>query len=270
MSPQSHDPAELSSQERERYARHLVLPSVGEAGQLRLKHSRVLVIGAGGLGSAALLYLAGVGVGHIGIVDDDDVTLSNLQRQILHGTSTLHQPKTASARHRLLDVNPDIEVASHPVRFAASNAQEIARDYDIVVDGTDNFETRYIINDACLAIGIPYVYGAIFRLEGQASLLCTPDGPCYRCLFPQSPPRGSVLAGSEAGILGAIPGVIGTLEAVEAIKVIVGFGRSLRGRLLVFDGAALRFNEVRIEKDPACPSCGTSARGDGKREEPNS
>jgi sulfur-carrier protein adenylyltransferase/sulfurtransferase len=257
MNHQLDREADLTPQDRQRYARHLVLPSVGEAGQLRLKHSRVLVVGAGGLGSAALLYLAGAGVGRIGIVDDDRVTLSNLQRQVIHGTATLDEPKPDSARRRLLDLNPDIEVMTHPVRLNPSNAEEIAAGYDLVLDGTDNFETRYVINDACLAVGIPYVYGAIFRLEGQASVLCTSDGPCYRCLFPHAPPAESVLTGAEAGILGAIPGVIGTIEAVEAIKHIVGFGQSLRGRLLVFDGAALRFDEIHVEKDPNCPSCGS-------------
>ncbi len=257
MNSESETQSGLSPQERRRYARHLVLPSIGEAGQLRLKTSRVLVVGAGGLGSAALLYLAGAGVGRIGIVDDDRVTLSNLQRQVIHGTATLDEPKPESARRRLLDVNPDIEVATYPIRFEPSNAMDIAPGYDLIVDGTDNFETRYTINDVCLALAIPYVYGAIFRLEGQASLLCSPEGPCYRCLFPHSPPEGSVLTGAEAGILGAVPGVIGTIEAVEAIKRIVGIGRSLRGRLLVFDAAAMHFDEIHVEKNPDCPACGT-------------
>ena len=241
----------LSSQERARYARHLALPSIGEGGQRRLKAACVLIVGAGGLGSASSLYLAGAGVGRIGIVDDDVVALSNLQRQVLHGTDSLGRPKTASARSRLLNLNSDIEAVAYPIRFTRDSAAEIARSYDVIVDGTDNFETRYVINETCLHLGIPYVYGAVSGLDGQASLLCLSDGPCYRCLFPQAP-TGSV----PEGILGAIPGVIGAIQATETIKHIVGIGRPLIGRLLVFDGAAMRFEDILVDKNPDCPWCG--------------
>ncbi len=247
---------DLTEREESRYARHLVLPSIGREGQLRLKAARVLLVGAGGLGSAISLYLAGVGVGHLTIVDDDTVGLSNLQRQILHGTATLGHPKTASAQQRLNDLNPDIEIRPIEERFTSQNARTLARGYDLIVDGTDNFDTRYLINDTCLSIGIPYVYGAIFRLSGQLSVLCTPEGPCYRCLFPEAPPKHSVLSGERAGILGAIPGVIGTLQATEVIKWIVGFGQPLRNRLLVFHGGDLRFDEIHVLKNPDCPACG--------------
>ena len=247
---------ELDAADRLRYARHLVLPQIGEQGQQRLKAARVLLVGAGGLGSAVALYLGGVGIGHLGIVDDDAVDLSNLQRQVLHGTAMLGRTKVDSARQRLTDLNPDIEVAAYHERFDVDSARRIAGGYDLIVDGTDNFETRYVINDICLDLGIPYVYGAIFRLDGQVSLLCTEDGPCYRCLFPEPPARGSVMTGEQAGILGAVPGTIGTLEATEAIKWIAGFGSPLVGRLLVYDAAALHFEEVAVAKNPACPACG--------------
>jgi len=247
---------ELTSAERMLYARHLVLPQIGEEGQKRLKAARVLLVGAGGLGSAIALYLAGAGVGHLGISDDDRVDLSNLQRQVVHGTSTIGVPKVASARQRLSDFNPEIEVIAHDERFDRDSASHIAAGYDLIVDGTDNFETRYAINAVCLDLGIPYVYGAIFRLDGQVTLLCTEDGPCYRCLFPEAPASGSVMTGAEAGILGAVPGTIGTLEATEAIKWIVGIGEPLVGRLLVYDAASMRFEEIAIEKNPDCAACG--------------
>ena len=229
----------LTPQEQERYARHLVLPEIGLEGQKRLKASRVLLIGAGGLGSAVALYLAGVGIGTLGIADDDEVSLSNLQRQVLHGTASLGHLKTNSARSRLEDLNPELEILTYTERFTRKRGQKIGQDYDLIVDGTDNFETRYAINDVCLEVGIPYVYGAIFRLQGQASVLCTAGGPCYRCLFPEPPPKGSVLSGEQAGILGAIPGTIGTIEATEVVKLIVGFGVPLVGRLLVYEAGQM-------------------------------
>lgn len=252
---------EPTERERERYARHLVLPSIGPEGQTRLKCARVLIVGVGGLGSAIAPYLAGAGVGHIGVVDHDAVSLSNLQRQVLYGTATLDKQKAESARARLLDLNPDIDVVAYNETFDRDSATRIADGYDLVLDGTDNFGTRYVINNVCLELGIPYVYGAIFRLEGQVSLLCAPDGPCYGCLFPQPPDPRSVLTGEQAGILGAVPGTIGTLQATEAIKWIVGFGCGLIGRLLVYDAAAMRFDEIAIEKSPACSACGSAARG---------
>lgn len=245
----------LSPQERERYARHLVLPHIGEEGQEKLKAAHVLLVGVGGLGSAIALYLAGVGVGHIVLVDDDTVSLSNLQRQVLHSTAWLHRPKVESAANRLADLNPDIEVVAANTRFTRESGVDLASTADLIIDGTDNFQSRYDINDVCLELGVPYVYGAIFRLEGQASLLCTKNGPCYRCLFPEPPPE-PVLTGEEAGILGAVPGTIGTIQATEAIKWVVGFGSPLIGRLLVYDGAGMRFDTVQIEKNPTCPGCG--------------
>ena len=247
----------LTERERDRYARHLVMPSVGEEGQERLKAARVLVVGLGGLGSPVALYLAGAGVGTLGLVDSDVVTFSNLQRQVIHGGSALGEAKVLSARRRILDLNDDIEVTIHQERFTQETGLHIADDYDVIVDGTDNFETRYAINRAALDLGIPYVYGAIFRLDGQVSLLCAENGPCYRCLFPEAPEPGSVLTGAEAGILGAVPGTIGTLQATEAIKWIAGIGTPLVGRLLTYDAAGLRFEEISIEKNLDCPDCGS-------------
>ena len=245
----------LTAQERTRYARHLVLPHIGEAGQEKLKAARVVLVGIGGLGSAIALYLAGVGVGQLVLVDEDVVSLSNLQRQIAHGTGSLGQPKVESARARIADLNPDIEVIAFQSRFTKVNGAEIAAGADLILDGTDNFAARYDINEVCLTLGIPFVYGAIFRLEGQVSVFCTDDGPCYQCLFPE-PPAEPVLTGEEAGILGAVPGTIGTIQATEAIKQIVGFGSALIGRLLVYDGAGMRFDTLHIEKNPDCPACG--------------
>jgi molybdopterin/thiamine biosynthesis adenylyltransferase len=246
----------LSARERQRYARHLVLPHIGEDGQERLKAARVLVVGVGGLGSASALYLAGAGVGRIGLIDDDVVSLSNLQRQVLYDGSELGRSKVAAAASRLQDLNADIEIVPYNIRFTTENGRDVAKDYDLIVDGTDNFQTRYDINEACLSLGLPYVYGAIFRMEGQMSLLCS-GGPCYRCLFPE-PPAEPVLTGEQAGILGAVPGTIGTLQATEAVKWIVGFGQPLVGRLLVYDAAVMRFDEVEIQRDPHCPACGGS------------
>jgi len=244
----------LTERERDRYARHLVLPQIGEAGQEKLKGSRVLIVGLGGLGSPIALYLAGAGVGTIGLVDADVVAFSNLQRQVIHGASTLDRPKVESARRRLCDLNDDITIEVHDERFTLETGRKISSGYDLILDGTDNFETRYVINDVCLEIGIPYVYGAIFRLEGQLSIFCTEGGPCYRCLFPEPP--GSVMTGEEAGVLGVVPGTIGGLQATEAIKWIVGLEPHLVGRLLVYDAHALRFEEIAIDVNPTCVSCG--------------
>ena len=261
------DLPELSERERERYARHLVLPPLGDAGQRRLKAARVLIVGAGGLGSPISLYLAAAGVGTIGIVDDDTVSFSNLQRQILYGEATLGRPKARSAASRIVELNSAISVETFAERFDRSNGHRIAADYDLIVDGCDNFETRYAINDVCLEVGIPYVYGAIFRLEGQLSVLCSNDGPCYRCLFPKPPPPETVVTGERAGILGVVPGTIGTLQATEAIKWIANVGTPLVGRLLIYDAAGMRFEEVAVAADPRCPACGTlsSKRSKGSR-----
>jgi adenylyltransferase/sulfurtransferase len=249
--------ADLSSEELSRYSRHLALPDVGIAGQRRLRAARVLIVGAGGLGSPAALYLAAAGVGTLGLVDFDRVDATNLHRQILHGTSDVGRPKLDSARDRLGDVNPNVDVVTHEVRLTSVNALGILADYDVILDGTDNFATRYLVNDACVLLGKPNVYGSIFRFEGQASVFALGDGPCYRCLFPTPPPAGSVPSCAEGGVLGVLPGIVGTIQATEAIKLIVGIGESLAGRLLLLDTLAMRFHTVRIARDPACPACGT-------------
>jgi sulfur-carrier protein adenylyltransferase/sulfurtransferase len=246
----------LSQAEVLRYSRHLLLPEVGVAGQRKLKAARVLTIGAGGLGSPLSLYLAAAGVGTIGIVDFDVVDLTNLQRQIVHGTSTLGRPKLESAEARLTDVNPNVRIEKHETRLTSQNALEILGEYDIVVDGSDNFPTRYLVNDACVLLGKPNVYGSIFRFEGQASLFYAKEGPCYRCLYSEPPPPGLVPSCAEGGVLGVLPGIIGSIQALETIKWILGAGDSLIGRLLLFDALKLRFRELRLRKDPACPLCG--------------
>ncbi|GAG26525.1 unnamed protein product, partial [marine sediment metagenome] len=238
-----------------RYSRHLLLPEVGKAGQRKLKAARVLVVGAGGLGSPVLMYLVAAGVGHVGVVDADAVTLSNLQRQIVHGTATLGRPKAESARGRLLDLNPGVRITTHDEAFTSQTALRIASGHDIVVDGTDNFPTRYLINDVCLKLGIPFAYGAIFRMEGQVSLFCTEDGPCYRCVFPSPPPPESVMTCEEAGVLGVVPGTIGTLQATEVIKHILGLGCPLAGRLMVYNAAEMQFETISLTKNPNCPTC---------------
>jgi adenylyltransferase/sulfurtransferase len=248
----------FSQRETVRYARQLTLPELGAEGQARLKQGRVLVIGAGGLGSPALLYLASAGIGTIGIVDFDNVERSNLHRQVIHGESNLGQPKIASAAERLGDLNPDIVITTHDTRLTSGNALGMIADYDVVVDGSDNFPTRYLVNDACVLTGKPLVYAAIFRFEGQATLFAEPDGPCYRCLYPEPPPPGLVPTCAEAGGLGVLPGVLGSIQALEAIKRVAGIGESLKGRLLVFDALRLRFRELLIEKDPGCPVCGVN------------
>ncbi|HET7189631.1 MAG TPA: molybdopterin-synthase adenylyltransferase MoeB, partial [Gemmatimonadaceae bacterium] len=247
----------LSSDELQRYARHIILPGVELAGQERLKAARVLVIGAGGLGSPVALYLAAAGIGTLGLVDFDVVDVSNLQRQLLHGTNDVGRTKLDSARDRIHDVNPHVCVEPHAARLTSSNALEILRGYDVVVDGTDNFSTRYLVNDACVLLGIPNVYGSIFRFEGQASVFSTPDGPCYRCLFPEPPPPGLVPNCAEGGVLGVLPGLIGTIQATEAIKLVLGIGSSLAGRLLLVDALTMEMRSVKLRRDPQCPACGT-------------
>lgn len=246
----------FSRDELVRYARHFVLPQVGPGGQARIKGARVLVVGAGGLGSPVALYLAAAGVGTLGIVDHDAVDLSNLQRQLLHGTSSLGRGKVVSARGRLRDANPHVHVVGHPVRLTSANALEILEGYDLAVDGSDNFPTRYLLNDACVLQGKPYVYGAVDRWEGHISVFAAPGGPCYRCLFREPPPPGMVPGCAEVGVLGVLPGVVGTLQATEVLKLILGVGNPLVGRLLVFDALALSFREVRLRRNPGCPVCG--------------
>lgn len=247
---------ELSSRELLRYARHLVLPEVGPEGQRKLKAARVACVGAGGLGSPLALYLAAAGVGTLGIVDDDVVDATNLQRQLLHGTKDVGRPKLDSAADRLADVNPNVEVVRHRARLTSENALDILGDYDIVVDGTDNFPTRYLVNDACVLLGKPNVYGSIFRWEGQVSVFGTEGGPCYRCLFREPPPPGLVPNCAEGGVLGVLPGIIGSLQAMETIKLILGVGESLAGRLLIFDALEMSWREVRLRRNPECPVCG--------------
>ena len=247
----------LSPEEIRRYSRHILLPNVAEIGQRRLKASRVLVVGAGGLGSPVALYLAAAGVGQIGLVDFDAVDLTNLQRQLLHGTGDVGRPKLESARDRLNDVNPHVHVELHALRLTSANALEIMGDYDLVVDGTDNFATRYLTNDACVILGIPNIYGSVYRFEGQASVFATEQGPCYRCLFREPPPPGVVPSCAEGGVLGVLPGMIGTIQANEAIKVLVGIGEPLIGRLMLVDALSGATRTITIRRDPECPACGT-------------
>ena len=249
--------ATLAQAELVRYSRHLILPDVGVTGQEKLKAARVLLIGAGGLGSPAALYLAAAGVGTLGLVDFDNVDVTNLQRQILHGTKDVGRPKLVSARERIADINPHVLLETYETALTSKNALDILSGYDVVVDGTDNFATRYLVNDACVLLGKPNVYGSIFRFEGQASVFALPDGPCYRCLFPEPPPPGLVPSCAEGGVLGVLPGLVGTIQATEAIKLIVGAGEPLKGRLLLVDTLAMKFRTVNVRKDPACPACGT-------------
>lgn len=243
--------------ELRRYARQVMLPEVGAAGQQKLRAARVLCLGAGGLGSPVALYLAAAGVGRLGIVDFDAVDVSNLQRQLLHGTPDVGRAKTDSARDALTRLNPDVEIVLHPERLTRDNATALIAAYDVVVDGTDNFPARYLANDVCVRLRKPNVYGSIFRWEGQASLFAPHlGGPCYRCLYPAPPPPGVVPSCAEAGVMGVVPGVIGCLQATEALKLILGTGTSLLGRLLVFDALGARFRELKVRRDPACPVCG--------------
>jgi adenylyltransferase/sulfurtransferase len=253
------DPAPpLRPDQFDRYRRHLSLPEMGLEGQQRLLESKVLLIGAGGLGCPLALYLAAAGVGRLGLVDDDVVDASNLQRQVLYQTRDVGRSKVEVAKERILGLNPDVEVVTYPVRLTSENALEIFADYDVVVDGTDNFPTRYLSNDACVLLGKPNVYGSIFRFEGQASVFDARTGPCYRCLFPEPPPPGSVPSCAEGGVLGVLPGIIATIQATETIKLIVKRGKSLSGRLLLYDALAMEFNEFQLKKDPDCPVCGKS------------
>ena len=248
---------QLSKEEILRYSRHLIMPEVGMDGQLKLKQARVLMIGAGGLGAPLGLYLAAAGVGHLGIVDFDVVDFTNLQRQVTFSTSDVGRAKLEATKDRLTGLNPMIDIATYEARLTSSNALELFRGYDLVVDGTDNFPTRYLVNDACVLTGKRNVYGSIFRFEGQVSIFGAPDGPCYRCLYPEPPPPGLVPSCAEGGVLGVLPGIVGALQAIEAIKLILGAGDPLVGRLLLFDALAMRFRELKLKKNPDCPLCGT-------------
>ena len=247
---------DLSNEEVTRYSRHLIMPEVGMAGQRKLKAASVLLIGAGGLGSPLAMYLAAAGVGRIGLVDYDVVSYSNLQRQVIHGTSDVGRPKLESARDRINDINPFVQVDLYEIPLTSENALEVLEPYDVIIDGTDNFPTRYLTNDASVLLGKPNVYGSIFRFEGQASVFYAEEGPCYRCLFPEPPPPGLVPSCAEGGVLGVLPGTIGAIQATEAIKLILGSGTSLIGRLLLYDALNMEFDEVRLRKNPNCPVCG--------------
>jgi sulfur-carrier protein adenylyltransferase/sulfurtransferase len=246
----------LSTAELARYSRHLALPEVGREGQERLRRARVLVTGAGGLGSPVTLYLAAAGVGTLGIVEFDEVDLTNLQRQVLYATSDVGRPKIDAAVERLHGINPHVKIVPHAVRLTSANALEILRDYDVVVDGTDNFPTRYLLNDACVLLGKPFVYGSIFRFEGQVSVFDARTGPCYRCIFREPPPPGLVPNCAEGGVLGVLPGIVGSVQALEVIKLIIGKGTSLVGRLALFDAMAFRWRELRLSRHAQCPMCG--------------
>ncbi|MDA8334284.1 MAG: molybdopterin-synthase adenylyltransferase MoeB [Peptococcaceae bacterium] len=248
---------QFSEEEIKRYSRHILLPEVGGRGQEKIRAARVLLVGAGGLGSPAALYLAAAGVGRIGLVDGDVVDLSNLQRQILHFTGDLGRPKVESAREKLTAINPDLDVTVFGEHLTADNALDLIGAYDVVIDGSDNFPTRYLVNDACVFTGRPLIHGSIFRFEGQATTLVAEGGPCYRCLYPDPPPPGLVPSCQEAGVLGVLAGTIGVIQATETLKYILGRGRLLSGRLLVYDALDLSFREVRVRRDPACPVCGT-------------
>jgi len=250
------DLPDLSHAELVRYARHLALPDVGPEGQRRLKAARVLLVGVGGLGSPAAMYLAAAGVGTLGLVDFDVVDETNLQRQIIHGTSGVGTSKIDSAAARLKDINPNVTTAKYETRLTSQNAREIIRDFDMVVDGSDNFPTRYLVNDACVLEGKTNIYGSIFRFEGQASVFAAPGGPCYRCLFREPPPPGLVPSCAEGGVLGVLPGIIGTIQALEAIKLVLGTGDTLVGRLILFDAMKLSFRELKLQRDPECSVCG--------------
>jgi molybdopterin/thiamine biosynthesis adenylyltransferase/rhodanese-related sulfurtransferase len=246
----------LSKEEIQRYSRHLIMPEVGMEGQLKLKRARVLTIGTGGLGAPLGLYLAAAGVGHLGLVDFDVVDSSNLQRQVTFTTADVGKPKSEAAKARLSALNPAIEIVSYETRLTSENALELFRDYDIIVDGTDNFPTRFLVNDACVLLGKPNVYGSIFRFEGQATVFGYPGGPCYRCLYPEPPPPGLVPSCAEGGVLGVLPGIVGSIQAMETIKLILGAGEPLVGRLLLFDALAMRFRELKLKKNPECALCG--------------
>ena len=246
----------LSNEEITRYSRHLLLPEVGIEGQKRLKAARVLLVGTGGLGAPLALYLAAAGVGTLGIVDFDYVEESNLQRQVIHSTRDVGRPKVASAQDRIKGINPRCNIITHNIALSSANALDIMQDYDIVADGTDNYQTRYLVNDACVLLGKPNVYGSIFQFEGQASVFYAKEGPCYRCLYPEPPPPGLVPSCAEGGVVGVLPGIVGCIQANEVIKLIVGGGDSLIGRLLLFDAWKMKFRELKLDKEPDCPVCG--------------
>jgi len=247
----------LTNDEVKRYSRHLIMPEVGVDGQRKLKAAKVLCIGAGGLGSPVAMYLAAAGVGTIGLVDFDVVDFSNLQRQILHSTPDVGIPKLTSAKNKLNALNPEVEIRTHEVALSSQNALQLFEPYDIIVDGTDNFPTRYLVNDACVLLGKPNAYGSIFRFEGQASVFATKNGPCYRCLYPEPPPPGLVPSCAEGGVLGVLPGMIGIIQATETVKLIMGIGEPLIGRFLIYDALRMKFRELKLRKDPDCPVCGT-------------
>ncbi|MDE3162983.1 MAG: molybdopterin-synthase adenylyltransferase MoeB, partial [Acidobacteriota bacterium] len=249
---------ELTTDELARYSRHLILPEVGVEGQRKLKAARVVCIGTGGLGSPLAFYLAAAGVGTLGLVDFDVVDASNLQRQIIHSTRDIGRKKLDSAEEKLTALNPSLRIVKHETRLTSANALEILKDYDIVADGTDNFPTRYLVNDACVLLGKPNVYGSIFRFEGQASVFAAEDGPCYRCLYPEPPPPGLVPSCAEGGVLGILPGLVGMIQATEVIKLILGNGAPLVGRLLLVDALAMRFRELKLRRNPECPVCGAN------------
>lgn len=253
-------PAALSKEEVLRYSRHLIMPEVGMDGQLKLKKAKVLLVGSGGLGAPLGLYLAAAGVGRLGLVDFDTVDFTNLQRQVTFGTEDVGRKKLEAARERLNGLNPEIRIDTYETRLTSDNALDILREYDIVADGTDNFPTRYLVNDACVLLGKPNVYGSIFRFEGQASIFGYPGGPCYRCLYPEPPPPGLVPSCAEGGVLGVLPGIIGCIQAMETLKLILGSGDSLVGRLLLFDALRMRFRELKLRRNPECPVCGEHRR----------
>jgi molybdopterin/thiamine biosynthesis adenylyltransferase/rhodanese-related sulfurtransferase len=249
-------PVTLSKDEILRYSRHLIVPEVGMDGQLKLKAAKVLLVGTGGLGAPLGLYLAAAGIGRIGLVDFDVVDFTNLQRQVIHFTKDVGRPKIVSAAEKMQALNPNVEIVKHEVALTSENALEIIKDYDLVVDGTDNFPTRYLVNDACVLLGKPNVYGSIFRFEGQATVFAYQGGPCYRCLYPEPPPPGLVPSCAEGGVLGILPGTIGLIQATETVKLILGIGEPLVGRLLLYDALAMRFRELKLRKNPECPICG--------------
>jgi adenylyltransferase/sulfurtransferase len=257
LQPDQRTLPELTNDEIKRYSRHLIMPEVGVEGQRKLKAASVLCIGAGGLGSPVAMYLAAAGIGTLGMVDFDVVDFSNLQRQILHGTPDVGRSKLASAKDRLQALNPNVNIVTHDLAISSDNALKLFEPYDIIVDGTDNFPTRYLVNDACVLTGKPNAYGSIFRFEGQASVFATKDGPCYRCLYPEPPPPGLVPSCAEGGVLGVLPGIIGVIQATETIKLILGAGEPLIGRFLIFDALRMKFRELKLRKDPDCPVCGT-------------
>src|SRR5580692_7514867 len=249
-------PVTLSKEEILRYSRHLIMPEVGMEGQLKLKNAKVALIGTGGLGAPLGMYLAAAGIGRIGLVDFDVVDFTNLQRQVIHGTKDVGKKKLDSAAETMLDINPYVEIDRHETALTSENALEILKDYDIVVDGTDIFPTRYLVNDACVLLKKPNVYGSIFRFEGQATIFAYPGGPCYRCLYPEPPPPGLVPSCAEGGVLGVLPGIVGAIQAAETVKLILGTGEPLVGRLLLYDALAMRFRELKLRRNPECPVCG--------------